>query len=53
MAFLAAIISSFEAVLPSGIVDGEVGLSQPSAGSAQAAQSTASETYIFISRSIK
>src|SRR5690348_5413581 len=51
MVFLAAIMSSLDADLPSGIEVGAVGLSQAIAGSEQATQSTANETYFFISHS--
>src|SRR5690349_14263517 len=51
MVFFAAIISSFEADLPSGIEVGAAGRSQAIAGSEQATQSTANETYFFISHS--
>src|SRR6187397_1981064 len=51
MVFLAAIITSFAADLPSGIEVGAAGRSQAIAGSEHATQSTANETYFFISHS--
>jgi hypothetical protein len=50
---LAAIISSIDEVLPSGMDVGAVGLSHAKAGSAQTAQTAATERVFFISVSNK